>query len=98
MKNGITIMTAAMVGLGIAVAGWFIGHGFFKGRAAERFVTVKGVSERDVKANVALWPLRFVSTDDDLSQAQMKWFGRNKSGIVANMKKRIKDQSEKTAY
>ena len=72
MKNGISIWTATVVGLGIAVAGWFIGHGFSQGRAAERFVTVKGVSERDVKADVALWPLRFVSTDDDLSRAQTK--------------------------
>jgi hypothetical protein len=72
MKNGINIWTAAMVGFGIAIAGWFIGHGFFQGRVADRFVTVKGVSEREVKANVALWPLRFVSTDDDLSLAQAK--------------------------
>jgi hypothetical protein len=59
-----------LLALGIAVAGWFVGDGFFKGRAADRFVTVKGVSERDVTADVALWPLRFVSTHDDLKQAQ----------------------------
>lgn len=72
MKNGINVWMAAMVGFGIAIAGWFVGHGFFQGRVADRFVTVKGVSEREVKANVALWPLRFVSTDDDLSLAQAK--------------------------
>ena len=54
----------------IAVAGWFVGDGFVKGRSADRFVTVKGVSERDVQADVALWPLRFVATDDDLGKAQ----------------------------
>lgn len=59
-----------LLALGIAIAGWFVGDGFFKGRAADRFVTVKGVSERDVTADVALWPLRFVSTNDDLGQAQ----------------------------
>ena len=41
-----------------------------EGRAADRFVTVKGVSERDVRADLALWPLRFVATNDDLGQAQ----------------------------
>ena len=61
---------ALVLGIGIAVAGWFVGDGFVKGRAADRFVTVKGVSERDVQADVALWPLRFVSTNDDLKQAQ----------------------------
>lgn len=72
MKNGSSILSAVILGLGIAVAGWFVGNGFLQGRAADRFVTVKGVSERDVTADVALWPLRFVSTDDDLSKAQSK--------------------------
>lgn len=61
---------AIVLGIGIAVAGWFVGDGFVKGRAADRFVTVKGVSERDVRADLALWPLRFVATNDDLGQAQ----------------------------
>jgi hypothetical protein len=33
-------------------------------------VTVKGVSERDVRADLALWPIRYVSTHDDLGRAQ----------------------------
>lgn len=61
---------ALVLGIGIAVAGWFVGDGFVKGRAGDRFVTVKGVSERDVQADVALWPIRFVATDEDLGQAQ----------------------------
>lgn len=59
-----------VLAIGIAVAGWFAGNGFVRGRAADRYVTVKGVSERDVEADVALWPIRFVATDDDLGQAQ----------------------------
>jgi len=47
-----------------------VGDGFLKGRAADRFVTVKGVSERDVQADIALWPLGFVTTSDDLKEAQ----------------------------
>lgn len=72
MKNGLSFASALAVALGLAVAGIFVGQGFVKGRAADRFVTVKGVSERDVKADVALWPLNFVSTDDDLGTAQAK--------------------------
>jgi hypothetical protein len=70
MSKGVTFVSALLVGLGIAVAGWFVGEGFFKGRAADRYVTVKGVSERDVRADVALWPISFVATSDDLSLAQ----------------------------
>lgn len=61
---------AFILAIGIAAGGWFIGDGFLKGRAADRFVTVKGVSERDVQADIALWPIGFVSTSDDLSVAQ----------------------------
>ena len=72
MKNGINLIYAGILAAGMAIEGWFIGHGFIQGRAADRFVIVKGVSEREVKADVALWPLRFVSTDDDLNQARMQ--------------------------
>jgi hypothetical protein len=63
---------ALLVACGVALAGLLIGRGFVEGRKADRFVTVKGVAERDVQADVALWPLRYVSTDDDLARAQSK--------------------------
>jgi hypothetical protein len=68
--NKISPVPAVIVALGIALAGWFIGDGFISGRASDRFVTVKGVSERDVKADTALWPIRFVATSDRLDVAQ----------------------------
>ena len=61
---GTRIATFALAAA-IALAGWFIGNGFVRGRTADRYVSVKGVSERDVTANMALWPLRFASTDDN---------------------------------
>ena len=33
---------------------------------------MKGVSEREVQADLALWPLRVVATDDDLTRAQAR--------------------------
>jgi hypothetical protein len=72
MKDRLGIWTALIIAIGLAVAGWFIGRGFLLGRAADRYVTVKGVSEREVEADIAFWPLRFVSTDDDLGRAQNK--------------------------
>lgn len=86
MKDTVTLLSAVALGLGIAISGWFIGQGFFQGRATERFVTVKGVSERDVKADIALWPLRFVSTDDDLSKAQAK-IKKNHEQVLAFLQK-----------
>src|SRR5258705_413676 len=45
-----TILLAAS----IALAGWFIGAGVRDIRTADRFVTVKGVAEREAKADLAL--------------------------------------------
>ena len=82
------VSRAAALGLAIAVAlaGWFIGNGFVRGRTADRYVSVKGVSERDVSANMALWPLRFSSTDDNLARAQQK-FEESRQAAVAFLAK-----------
>ena len=61
---------AIIMAAGIAAAGWFIGTGFVRSRKTDRFVTVKGIAERDVEPDIALWPLRFVATDDDLAAAR----------------------------
>lgn len=61
---------ALLLALGVAAGGWFVGHGFVASRTADRYVTVKGVAERDVSADLALWPLQLVATSDDLAAAQ----------------------------
>ncbi len=65
--------TAAIIAaLGIAIAGLFVGIGFERGRSADRYVTVKGVAEREVTADLAIWPLRVVAADNDLTVAHAK--------------------------
>jgi hypothetical protein len=73
---------AVLLAIGVALGGWFVGHGFVKARSADRFVTVKGVSEREVKADLALWPLRLVVGDNDLSRAQTT-LARNTREVMA---------------
>lgn len=63
------ILASLCLSIGVALAGWFIGHGFRQART-DHYVTVKGVSERIVQADLALWPLRFVATGNDLAQVQ----------------------------
>jgi hypothetical protein len=70
MRSTITIVAAALLAIGIALGGWFVGQGFVDGRAGDRFVTVKGVAERLVTADLALWPIRFVTTSNELAEAQ----------------------------
>ena len=69
MGNDRGIVGQLILAAGIALAGYFVAHGFAGARLADRFVTVKGTSERDVEADVAIWPLRVVASDNDLSRA-----------------------------
>ena len=61
---------ATILAIGIAVGGLLVGNGFARGRAADRFVEVKGVSEHEAKADLALWPLRLVAAGNDLGAVQ----------------------------
>jgi len=73
--NGQSIVhafAALILAAGLAAGGWLVGEGFRQSRIAERYVTVKGTSERTVKADLALWPIRFVATGNDLAQVQAK--------------------------
>lgn len=73
MPNNLFGLAAACVlAVAIALGGWFVGHGFLEGRKSDRYVNVKGLSERDVEADLAVWPLRFVATGNDLTEVQRK--------------------------
>ena len=61
-----------VLALGIVVAGYFIGDALVKARSSERHVSVRGLAEREVPANVALWPIVFTVTSNDLGDLQRK--------------------------
>ena len=61
-----------VLGLAIVMAGLLVGRGIERFRAADRSVSVKGVAERAVQADVGLWPVRMVAADNDLDAAQRK--------------------------
>jgi hypothetical protein len=63
---------AVIIAAGVALAGLLAGNGFARARAADRYVTVKGVSEREVRADLAIWPLHLVGADNDLTAANTK--------------------------
>ncbi len=50
-------LRAIIIALGIATAGLLAGNGFARGRSSDRYVTVKGVAEKEVRADFAIWPL-----------------------------------------
>lgn len=67
-----TVLSALILAVGIGLGGGLMGWGFMAGRASDRFVTVKGMTEREVEADLALWPLQIVTADNDLAAAQAR--------------------------
>jgi uncharacterized protein len=63
-------LAGLLVALGVAAGGFFVGAGVVRGRAVDRYVEVKGLAEREVTADLALWPLRFTAGAEDLGMAQ----------------------------
>lgn len=69
MRNGrlyASLSLGLLLASGLALGGWFVGRGLFRARATERVVTVRGFSEREVAADLVLWPVTFTVTADDL--------------------------------
>jgi hypothetical protein len=82
-----------LLALSIALAGWFVASGLTSIRTADRFVTVKGVAEREVKSDLALWPIRLAVTDDNLSLAQSR-INQNVAKVVAFLRASGIDSTE----
>jgi hypothetical protein len=56
----------ALICIGLIALGAFASHGIVRLRALDRVVTVKGLSERDVPADIAIWPVKFTDAGNDL--------------------------------
>ncbi len=65
-----TVRGAAALGfwiaLGLIIGGWVLGAEIKATRLSDRYVTVKGLVERTVKSDLAIWPLTYKEAGDDL--------------------------------
>lgn len=61
-----------LIAIGLIGAGVFVGQGVVNARVGDRAVSVRGVSERNVKADLAVLPLRFTASGDVLSEVQAR--------------------------
>jgi len=64
LKNSFIIGLSIFFGL--SILGFFIGSSVIKFKEFERTVTVKGLSEKEFPADIALWPIQFTSAHNDL--------------------------------
>jgi uncharacterized protein len=93
MNTDRSVVASAILALGLILGGLFIGAGFARGRASDRYVEVKGVAERDVKADLALWPLRLVAAGNDLVAAEAR-IAQNTSQVFAFLRRHGIDSSQ----
>ena len=71
MNNLLPRLTAAfLVGLGIALAGFAVSNGLERFRMADRSVTVKGLAEKEVQSDFAVWTLSFRRAGSDFGGVQ----------------------------
>jgi hypothetical protein len=61
-------ISAALIAIAMIIAGYFIGNLQVNGKKYDRYVSVKGLSEREVAADLAVWPINIVLTGNDLEE------------------------------
>ena len=61
-----------ILAIGIALGGFFPGYFYYNSVRSNRTVTVKGLSEMEVKADLAFWKIKFKTTGNDLNLLQQK--------------------------
>lgn len=61
---------AAVLAAGMIAGGYLLGDGLVRAREADRSVTVRGLAEREVTADLATWTIAYSATAPDLATAQ----------------------------
>jgi hypothetical protein len=71
-NRGEIVVLGFLLALGLVVGGWVLGRQIKATRLSDRYVTVKGLVERKVKSDLAVWPLSSKEAGDDLSSVYAK--------------------------
>ena len=81
-----SIIIGTCIALGLAVGGWLIGQGLARFKSDARTVTVKGLVEREVKADQAVWALQLRRASDTLADAHLR-IAADREAVLTFLKK-----------
>ena len=77
-KQGSQLALAGLfIGIGLVILGLFIKNGIENFKEMDRVVAVKGLSEKEVKADRAIWPLMYKEIGDNLLDINSKITEKN---------------------
>ena len=79
MEHKSKILSACILALGIALSGLFGGYFYYISKSQSNFVTVKGLAEMDIKADLGVWNIKYVVLGNNLSQAQQTMQNQEKT-------------------
>ncbi|MCA1661204.1 MAG: SIMPL domain-containing protein [Novosphingobium sp.] len=68
--TGRWLSSAGIVAAGLVLGGFLLGDGLTRAKVADRAVTVRGLAERNVVADLATWTIAYSATAPDLAGAQ----------------------------
>lgn len=66
-KSGKSVAAAAILAASIVIAGWLLYRGVVHFKDSDRVVSVKGLSEKEVKADRVIWPLVYKLAGNDVA-------------------------------
>ncbi|HXS49169.1 MAG TPA: SIMPL domain-containing protein [Sphingomicrobium sp.] len=69
-SRAVLLGAVAIFAVGLTTSGYVLGDGLRRAKMAERTVTVRGVSERNVTADLATWTVDFSQEGSDLGPVQ----------------------------
>ncbi len=69
-KNKVWLASAGLLTIGLIAGGYLLGDGLLRAKMADRSVTVRGLAERDVTADLATWTIAYSAQSTDLQSAQ----------------------------
>lgn len=68
--NRTWLVSSGIIAIGLILGGYLLGDGLTRARHADQSVTVRGLAEREVTADLATWTIAYSSTASDLASAQ----------------------------
>ncbi|EHM10357.1 hypothetical protein TheveDRAFT_1236 [Thermanaerovibrio velox DSM 12556] len=69
-RKGCLTVPAALLGVSLVLSAFLIAGSLGKLKSIDRYVTVKGFSEMEVRADLAVWPIMFKVSANDLASLQ----------------------------